>query len=139
MNERLKHCLCELKLHINIEELFNQKDDDEDFKNDTIDLQNQQEDLIQLLFQVNGNQQQQENQEQMELEIKAEKDKLKLLILHQVNTRSTYKSIRSPTAHLTIENAQLTFDSVIGNGGFGVVWKGTFEGNTVSFIHLGCH
>ena len=136
LNERLQHCISELQLAINIVVVFNQEKDDEDFKADMEDLKSQQQEIISLIYQVS------EKQDDLSDQVNSAKDdvikkmqmemaKLATLIKHQSEVRSSYRTKRSPAASLNIENAQLTFETVIGKGGFGVVWKGTFEGNTV--------
>ena len=113
--------------------LFNQACDDNDYYTDVEDLKLQQDDFLRIIFEVRHS----DLKQDMGQNIDQEKEKLNQLIENQTTQRNTYKSIRNPTAELKIENAQLTFLSVIGKGGFGVVWKGLFEGNTVILVELG--
>ena len=118
-------------------DIFSPEKDEQDFQNDVQDLKAQQEDLVRLLFQVSGEKEYIDKKEEFPVMIEKEIAKLEDLLRQQVNTRSSYRTIRNPAAQLTIESRNLTFDSVIGKGGFGVVWKGIFEGNTVVLINVG--
>ena len=116
-------------------ELIDIEKDEIDFKNDIQDLDSQQDELLRIIFNVkeeNGN-------ENISSQLNQEKEKLKTLIDNQIKQRSTYKSIRNPTASLTIDHNDLKFLSVIGKGGFGVVWKGEYQGVIVTLFYLGCH
>ena len=135
LNERLQHCVSELQLAINVAHVFNQDKDDEDFKRDMDDLKSQQQEILALLYDVSEKQdglsdQMNSHKDDIIHKMQKEMEKLASLIKHQAASRSTYRTKRSPAA-LNIESGQLGFDEIIGKGGFGVVWKGTFQGHTV--------
>ena len=139
MNERLQHCISELKLGIDITALFSEEQDEMDFKEDLIDLKSQQQEIIEVLFEVVGRQRDLSNPEDGKVDdihVKLQKAKAQLdsLIDHQAKVRNSYRTMRSPGAELSIENTLITFDTIIGKGGFGVVWKGTFKGHTVKYL-----
>ena len=119
---------------MNLFDLFSEDIDADDFTTDVRDLKSQQDSLFELLFQVAESS---SNQESDVLKMKNEREKFDLLLKHQENIKNSYKTIRSPSAPLEISNAQLKFDAVIGKGGFGVVWKGRFQGTTVKNIDIG--
>ena len=116
--------------------VFSKERDDQDFLADVNDLNVKQHELLKLLFEVSS---QDHPDNAIQPAVQQQVAKLDNMIKQQVNTRTNYSSLRSPAAELTIESSKLTFDTVIGKGGFGVVWKGTYEGHTVDYFDLGSH
>jgi predicted Ser/Thr protein kinase len=137
LNERLQHCISELNLAVNMAQLFEQEQDEQDFKNDVEDLKSQQQEILSALENISEQQNQisgqiDQGKNQIIFQMQVEMLKLAELIKHQAAVRSTYVSKRSPTASLHIEYSQLSFDEVIGKGGFGVVWRGSYQGHSVA-------
>lgn len=149
MNERLHHAVIEMKIGPKAVRLFNTHDDDLDFERDYKFINDNYSDLLQALQPMvisdkaraqsisagvqNANTLMQEPlRRDPQIEMKRMLDNLENLIKEQNEKRLSYRTKRAPDATLMIDESDLSFDEIIGRGGFGVVWKGRYKGEAVA-------
>ena len=126
LNERMQFCVIELHLDFDTTVLFRREDDDQDLYDDVSHLKLMLNEVI------------------MNLEVSASISKnLVEHTLEMVNkqmeemSRADSISTKRPlSADIAISLDDLTFQKVIGSGGFGTVWKGTYKGEPVAIKKL---
>ncbi|KAJ3084862.1 hypothetical protein HK102_000538 [Quaeritorhiza haematococci] len=124
INERLHHCITELQLRIQVDQLFEARRDDADFRKDIEELKGNHKELLRLLGTVTEEKFKQFNNR----------------LLQQQQQRSTRSFMASSVADIIIKEEDIVChsDRILGRGGFGVVYTGSFRNKKVAIKKLRC-